>query len=289
MTQKDSGFFLLFLLPSIILVVGLLTYPVLNVLHLSFTDKHTLYRDFSFIGFENYASFLSRPDFATALINTLVWTTSIVGLTIIAGLITALLVNQSIPGQGLIRSLVLFPYLVPVVVAALVWRYMLNDLFGVINWILRWTGISTEPILWLSSTKWAMPALILVGTWKYTPFCTIAFLAALQAIPKDLIEAAKVDGASIWARFRFITLPLITPVIIVTALLRTLYTFNEFEILYMLTGGGPLDATTTLPILAYKEAFGNMDVGRGAAIAIIMLVCLSLISFAYLKYYPEEP
>ena len=288
MINQDKTLFNLFLLPSVILIIGLLTYPVISVLWLSFTNKNPLVTETSFIGLNNYASFFSRPDLVNATINTFVWTISVVGLTIIIGLLTALLVNQIMPMRGILRSLVLFPYLVPFVVAALVWRYMLNDLFGVMNWMIQTIGIMDQPILWLSSTKWAMTAMIFVGVWKYTPFCTIAFLAALQAIPKDVIEASKIDGASALQRFCHVTLPLITPVIIVTALLRTLYTFNEFEILYMLTGGGPMDSTTTLPILAYKEAFGNLNMGRGAAIAVIMLLCLSIITFFYLKFYPEK-
>src|SRR5690606_11774476 len=151
--------------------------------------------------------------------------------------------------RGAARALVLAPYLIPTIVAVLTWRFMFHDLVGILNYFLISTGITDSPVLWLSNRRYAMLAVIIVGVWKFLPFVVIAILGILQAIPNEQYEAAQIDGASSFQQFWRITLPYILPVFILTALLRTIWNFNKFDIIYLLTGGGPLKSTTTVPLL----------------------------------------
>ena len=199
----------------------------------------------------------------------------------VIGLGLALLLNKTFLFRGVARAVVLAPYLVPTVVAVLVWRYMFHDIVGIVNHGLMAVGLIDRPLLWLNSTTWAMLAVILVGVWKFFPFVVIALLGILQSIPQEQYEAARIDGASPFQQFWRITLPYVMPVFILTALLRTIWTFHKFEIIYLLTGGGPLDATTTLPILVYFKGFVDFELGRAAAVAILTFAILVVLLVAY--------
>jgi multiple sugar transport system permease protein len=234
-----------------------------------------------FVGFENFAWALTSEAFYTALWNTFIWVFGSVSIEMVLGLGLALLLNKTFAFRGVARAVILAPYLIPTVVAVLTWRYMFHDIVGIINAGLISIGLIDKPLLWLNSQSLAMTSVILVGVWKFFPFAVIALLGILQAIPQEQYEAAKIDGASSFQQFWRITLPYVMPVFLLTSLLRTIWTFHKFEIIYLMTGGGPLDATTTLPILVYLKAFSDFEFGRAAAVAILTFGILSILLGLY--------
>jgi multiple sugar transport system permease protein len=236
---------------------------------------------YEFVGFSNYIRLLKDPYFWAALRHDLVWTAGTVGLSAIIGLLIALLLNKNLKLRNFARGLILFPYIVPIVVVTLVWRYMLNDLYGVISYLLSLIGV--DHVGWFSSPRMAMLSVIIVGTWKFFPFVVIALLGRLQIIPLEPYEAARVDGANAWQTFRYLTWPAILPIFLLTILLRIIWTFNKFEHIYMLTGGGPVGSTITLPILVYNKAFQEYKMGEAATTAVLMLLVLLIAAFIYLK------
>jgi multiple sugar transport system permease protein len=193
----------------------------------------------------------------------------------------ALLLNKNFIGRGIARAIVFAPYLIPTVVAVLVWRYMFHDVLGVVNYFLLKAGWINEPVNWLSSPKVAMMTVIIVGVWKFFPFVVLAILGVLQAIPQDQYEAAKIDGASEWQQFWRITLPHLMPIFLLTTLLRSIWTFHKFDIIYLLTGGGPVGSTTTLPVLVYQKAFADFEIGRASALALITAFLLTILLLIY--------
>lgn len=267
--------------PAAAILLALSFIPALMVLDISVRRVETGDETGPFVGLENFWWALSEPSFFQALGNSLIWTFGSVGIEMVVGLGLALLLDQSFRLRGLARAAILAPYLVPTVVAVLTWRYMFHDLVGVFNYMLLGIGLIREPILWLGQPTSAMFAVILVGVWKFFPFVVIAVLGILQAIPREQFEAARIDGASAWRRLRVITLPQIMPVLLLTAVLRMIWTFHKFDIIYLLTGGGPLDATTTLPVMVYLQGFQDMDLGRAAAVAIVTMLILSVLLVAY--------
>lgn len=269
------------LAPSAFLLILLAAVPTVTVFFTAMQDVGMGDTSGPFIGLENFVWALGNRDFFTALWNTFVWVFGSVSLEMVLGLGLALLLNKAFMFRGLARAVILAPYLVPTVVAVLTWRYMFHDIVGIINAALIQVGIIDRPMLWLNSQALAMTSVILVGVWKFFPFVVIALLGILQAIPQEQYEAAKIDGASSWQQFWRITLPYILPVFLLTALLRTIWTFHKFEIIYLMTGGGPLNATTTLPILVYLKAFSDFEFGRAAAIAILTFAILCALLAVY--------
>ena len=169
------------------------------------------------------------------------------------------------------------------VVAVLVWRWLFNDLYGILNHLAMWAGLLSMPLDWLGSMPNAMVSIVLVGAWKYFPFVVIAILARLQTIPEPLYEAARIDGAGAWSRFTDVTLPQLKEVLMVVILLRAIWDFKEFDLIYLLTGGGPVIATQTLPLMVYKEAFGLNDMGRASAVAVAMMLVMLSFMLLYLR------
>jgi multiple sugar transport system permease protein len=278
--REDRRLAYISILPSVLLL-GLLSFvPAIAVLRLSF-QRVELGEPNRYVGIENYLWALGSVDFVRALKNSLIWTFGSVGLEMLVGLATALLLHRTFRARGFARAAVLAPYLVPTVVAVLAWRFMFHDILGVLNYMLISIGLISQPILWLDSVDWAMLSVILVGVWKFFPFVVIALLGILQAIPTDQYEAARIDGANGWQQFWLITLPHIMPIFLLSALLRTIWSFHKFDIIYLLTGGGPLNATTTLPILIYLKAFVDFEFGRAAATAILAMLVLSLVVIVY--------
>ncbi|MBM6593572.1 carbohydrate ABC transporter permease [Microvirga pudoricolor] len=262
------------LAPSFFLLVLLAAVPTVTVFATAMQDVGMGDMSGPYVGFENFAWALESQAFYTALWNTFVWVFGSVAIEMIFGLGLALLLNKTFLFRGVARAVILAPYLVPTVVAVLVWRYMFHDIVGIINAGLITVGVIDKPLLWLNSQSLAMTSVILVGVWKFFPFVVIALLGILQSIPQEQYEAAKIDGASGFQQFWRITLPYVMPVFLLTALLRTIWSFHKFEIIYLMTGGGPLDATTTLPILVYLKAFSDFEFGRGAAVAILTFTIL---------------
>jgi multiple sugar transport system permease protein len=288
MKKNERLFALMMLGPAILLLIALNIYPFLTAVYSSFFSIHTITRETAWVGLGNYLSIVKESLFWDSLRRSLVWTVPGVAIQLVLGIAASLLLHQELRGRWLARGIVLFPYLVPAIVASLVWRFMFSPLTGVVNYLLvDVLGLLSEPIAWLADVKMAMIAVIIVGIWKYVPFMIILFLARLQTTPLELYDAAKIDGASAWQEFRYITLPWLWPTIIVALLLRTLWMFNHFDMVYLMAFGGPLYATTTLPVLIRTTAFDLNQMGKAAAISMLMVVILIATSFFYLRYYQQ--
>ncbi len=278
----------LLVLPSLLLFVGLIVYPLFQAFLLSFHDVSTLTLTGEYVGLRNYETVLARSEFWISFANTVIWTVgSLIGQ-IGLGIMIALLLNTQFAGRSVARGVVLMPYMLSSVVTVMIWQWMLNDLYGIVDATLMEWGVTDMPVPWLTRMPNAMITTIVIGTWKLFPFVVITILARLQTIPEQLYEAARIDGAGTFARFWDITLPQIKSVLLFILLLRGIWDFKEFDLIFLMTGGGPQIGTQTLPLLIYKEAFGQLHLGRGAAIAILMLVIMTVMFFVYLWYYQRE-
>ncbi len=276
------------LLPSALTFLVLLVFPLGFGIYTSFLQRHVLDPEGVWVGLANYVWLFGNAEFWQSLAISSLWAGATVGLQILLGTAVALVLHQPFKGRSLVRGLVLFPYMMPVVSVILVWMLLYNALYGVLNWLLVQAGIVDAPVAWLSQPGSAFWSVVFVGVWKYFPFVVVIVLARLQVIPLDLYEAARIDGAGAVARFLDITLHQIKDVLLVVALLRTIFMFNNFEIVFLLTGGGPLRSTMTLPILVYEQAFGLYEMGRGSAIAVVMFLILIAVMSIYFAFLRKE-
>ncbi len=281
----DRHFLLLALAPTALCLAVVLVYPVVANVAYSLTNKSFLYPDTSFVGLKNYGDIVSDTVFGFwgALRVSVVWTIGAVAVQFVAGMGAALLLNQDVPGQRFFRVLLLVPWAFPVIVYAMIWRWMLNDQGGVITWLAVALGLMPHPMFLLGQPSTALPTVIAVATWHGYPFMAAAILAGMQAIGSEYYEVAKIEGASAWQQFRWVTVPLLRPVIVVVLVLRTIWTFNGFDLIYLLTGGGPNGATLTLPVLAYNLGWQQFLPGKAAAVSVLMLVVLAFFAFAYFR------
>jgi len=279
---------LILIAPAITIFMAVIVYPLVSAIYLSLFSIYTPTLQGRFVGLGNYAVILTSPRFWNALYNTLIWTVGTLTLQVLIGVGMALLLNQTILFRSLARSLVLFPYFISTVVAVLVWQWVFNDLYGVLNHTMLRLGIIDRPVDWLGQMPNAMLSIVFVGAWKYFPFVVIAVLARLQTIPEALYEAATIDGAGPVSRFFDITLPQLRDVLAVVILLRTIWDFKEFDLIYLLTGGGPLNATQTLPLLVYQEAFGLNQMGMAATFAVAMMLAMLVFISIYLAHRARE-
>lgn len=274
--------------PSVAILAGVALFPVVAVIALSLQKRLPIFGIATFVGLDNYRFLLMDPRFWRSLGNTVYFTAVSVSLELVMGLAIAVLMNRAFRGRGWIGAIILIPWAIPTVVSARMWEWMYNVEFGLLNYLLRATGLTTEPVNWLGDPGWAIHGAILMDVWKTTPFVAILLMAGLQTIPKDLYQAARVDGAGGWLTFRYITLPLLKPMILVVLLFRTLDAFRIFDAVYVLTGGGPANTTETLSIYAYKVLFQTLQFGYGSTLAVATFVCVVLISLVYLKLLGKE-
>lgn len=260
-----------FLMPAILVLGFILLIPFVQACILSFYDK-PIGGEASYVGLHNYVATLTDPKFATAVGNTVVFVVFSIAFKIVIGMSVALALTAEFPGRGLARVAVLIPWALPEISAILSWVWMLDGNVGALNSILRKLGLVTTNIYFLSDRDWALPTVTAINIWRGFPFFTLTLLAALQTVDGKLYEAAELDGANAWHKFWYITLPSIMPVLLVTTLLSTIWTTNSFTTIFVLTGGGPSDITTTVPIYTYDEAFkGYGNLGRAASVAVITL------------------
>jgi multiple sugar transport system permease protein len=281
----DRALALLLLAPAAFLVIVFALLPIAQGVLVSLNRVQPATLEQTFVGFQNYETILTSSVFWESMWRTLVYVVISNVATLLLGLGISLLLHQELVGRNLARGIVLFPYLVPAIVIALTWRYMLDPTLGVINAGLTNANLIDRPIPFLARPDTAMLVVIFAGIWKYTPFMIIMFLARLQVIPTELEEAARLDGASNWQLFRYITLPWLMPVIIIALLLRTIWTFNEFEMVYLFAFGGPLFSTTTLPVYVRYLAIDARNLGQAAATATVMLVLLLVMAWGYFRVY----
>lgn len=268
----------LLLSPVLLLLALVVAVPALRVLLLGFT--RTELSDgvvTSWTGLATHARTLGDGRFLSALRNTALFTFLSVLLEVTLGTALALLLDRSFRGRGALRAVVLVPWALPTSVMALAWAWIFHDTFGMANDLLLRLGLIEAPVAWLAQPGTAMAALVVADAWKTTPFVALILLAGLQGIPREVIEAARVDGAGAFARFRRITLPLLVPSLVVATLFRSIQAWGAFDVVWVMTGGGPGGSTETLSLYAYQSWFRYLDFGYGAAIAVQgMLVALLL-------------
>jgi len=272
--------------PTFLIVVGLVLFPAIFSIWISF--HHVTLENLNdvfhapLVGIENYIKVAHDFAFPDALKTTIIYSFSATILTTIIGLIAALILNHAFPGRGLARAIFLFPYIAPVISVAYIWQWLLRPTAsGVVNWALLNLNLISEPIAWLNTRGIALFMVILFEGWRYFPFAMLMLLARLQAIPKELYEAAAVDGAGTLCKFWHITLPELRYVMGTIFLLRLMWTFNKFDDIYLLTSGG--FGTNVLPILTYQLSFGQYYFGRGAATAMILFITLAVFMFFYIR------
>ena len=271
-SRRDTSTAILFLLPLFVLVVVLIVYPFYRAIWLSFTDKLVGYPE-RFVGFKNYLYLLNEDTFRAVIRNSLVFTVGSVALKILSGLAMALVLNSIWRWRNLFRGLFLLPWITSTVIIALTWRWMF-DAFpgrGFFNSVLMDAGLLSHPVAFMASPEGAMLAVIVANWWRGFPFFGVSYLAGMQSIPLDLYEAAAVDGAGAWRRFWHITLPGLKHVMIVTILLSFIWTINDFNIVYVMTRGGPGTATQVFATYSYEVAFNQLRWGRGVTVSIFLV------------------
>jgi multiple sugar transport system permease protein len=280
MTETRSA--IAFLVPALTVLALVSLYPILALLWLSMRHRVLPFQIDQFIGFENYALLLATPRFWNSLTVTGYFAGLSVAIEVILGLAIALLLSHSFKGVGWVRAAVLLPWAIPTVVTAKIWDWMYQPQIGVLNYVLQAMHLTTAPINWLGSPSLAIHAAIVADVWKTTPFVVILLLAALAVIPRDLYRAASIDGASSWQTFWHITLPHLRTILIVVILFRMIDAMRVFDLLYVMTGGGPADMTETLSIYTYKILFQTLQFGYGSAIGVVMFLLVASVSLVQL-------
>ncbi len=286
LSRRDARLGYVLVAPVVICLLLLVVYPFIFAVWISFTDR-MIGRPGQFVGLANYAYLFGQPSFQASVRNTVVLVVAAQTLKLVLGLGIALLLNQPIRGRNFWRALVLLPWAMPAFVAYLTWKLLYAPQGGAFNMILIGSGVVSTHVDFLSSRAWAMPSVIVATFWRGFPFWVISFLAAMQNVPGELYEAAAIDGAGPWQRFRHITLPGIRHVILVVVLLSTIWTTNGFENVWLMTQGGPSDATMTFPVLAY---FGmqSLRIGEASAVSVAMLPIFAMLALVIVKLLQED-
>ncbi len=275
---RDWALSYLFLLPMLAVLLGLIAYPFFSAIWLSMNSK-MIGGEGHFIGLANYQKLLGNVQFHSAALNSAIYTLAGVGIKLIVGMIAALALNEALRPVSLWRMLLFLPWSIPVVISAYTWRWIYDDLSGVLSQTLLQVGLADHYILWLADLNLALKSVIGVVVWQGTPFYIMNFLAGMAAIPTELYEAAAIDGAGPVRRYLSITLPNLMPVIIIVALLSTIWTSNDMQFVYVLTGGGPQGATEIFPHLAYTTAIEIKNLGLGATIPLMFFPFLAVVIF----------
>lgn len=273
-----------FLLPGLFILGTLLSVPLYKVIEYSLFDNVIIEQNPTFVGLDNYTELLSGGGYWSALLNTAIFTIGSVVGHLIIGTVLALLVNADIHPRArtVFRSLLILPWIFTAVVVALNWQLLLNP-FGVVNYVLQAVGLADEPLDWLGDPDLAMWSLLLISTWRGYPFIMVSFLSGLQSIPKELYEAADIDGANFFHKFWHVTVPQLKPVIYGVALLDLIWTFQLFPLVWLTTGGGPGRSTEVLSTLTYRLAFVDFQFSQASTVAVTILVISAVFTMLYLS------
>lgn len=276
----------LFILPVVLIIALLILYPMVRSVVMSFTDWYLLRPNPArpFVGLDNYRDALTLDHFGQMAWVTAIYTVASVSGKMLVGLGTALMLNRDFVGRSFVRGIFIIPWAVPTVVAAIIFRVSLDPTHGIVNGTLRDLGWIQTSINFLSDPNLALGSVIVLAIWKYFPFVTLMILAALQSIPRDLYEAAAIDGATTWSRFRHVTWPLIMPVWSIVLVLQIVWTIKEFELVYLVTRGGPSYATTIIGVDVYLNAFRFFRVGTAAAEGMILLAISVVFAIFYYRF-----
>lgn len=280
-----------FIAPALIYLAAFFVYPIIYNIRMSLTDytTTTFYTgEAPFVGLGNFVTVFQDDVLMTTFRNTAVFT----GVSLIAqftlGMLLALFFRNNFPGNGVLRSMLLLPWLLPAIVSGTVWKWMLSQDSGIVNSMLRSLGIVNSPIPWLTDGEWAMVSIIIANVWSGIPFCMVLLHSGMRGIPGELYESASLDGASAWQKFWNITWPLLRPVSAVVLTLSLIYTLKTFDIIWILTGGGPANATQTLATFSYVKSFREFQFGQGAAVGDILVLISLIFGLVYLHSYRKS-
>lgn len=275
-----------FVAPAALHLVLFFGYPIVKNLVMSFQDYTTatfFTGEAPFVALDNYAAVLADPVFTKAFVNTVIFTVVSIAGQFVIGMALALFFRRSFPLSAFLRSLLLLPWLLPMIVSAAVWRWILEQDSGILNRALEAVGLISDPIPWLTSSDTALIAVVMVNIWLGIPFNVVLLYSGLQAIPEEIYEAGEIDGATGWSAFRHLTLPLLRPVVSVVLLLGVIYTIKVIDLILGLTGGGPANATHTIATRSYEMSFVEFDFGQGAALGNVLILIALVFSVIYLR------
>jgi multiple sugar transport system permease protein len=281
--RRETTLRILCIVPPFALLAALVLYPLLTAVYLSFTKSSFINPTAEWVGLSNYRAIIGSPTFVRVLVNSLIWTVAVVAAQFVLGLASAILLSQKFRGRLVLRSVVILPWIMPGVIAGVLWKLLYDPYLGPINAIGNGVGLVHGNPAWLGQASTALMAVIIASIWKGFPLSTIMYMAAYQGVPEDLREAARVDGAKPWQTFVNVTLPAMAPTIRTTVLLTTVWTFNYFDLIYVMTSGGPGDSTEIFPTFIYREAFQNVLYGVAGAYGVISVLLLSIFTVVYLR------
>lgn len=283
---KTALMYTILIAPALAILGFTIFFPVLKSAYMSLFDVSLLdLNTMTWTGLSNFAEVLSDNKFFNALRLSNLYAFSVVSIELVLSFLLALLLNAKLPGRRLFRTLQLLPWTIPTMVTALVWMWIFQADYGVLNYILKQLGVITESIKWVSDVNFALISVMVVALWKQLPFMTIMLLSGMQSIPHELAEAARIDGCREWQVIRYITLPFLSGTIKSTVLVSIIDNFKMFPLFWIMTQGGPMDATTTLAVLTYQTSFVELDLGRGAAIGVLWTLELIIFTIAYNRIF----
>ena len=285
--ERETVFSWVMLGPAVLFLLALVAYPFVYGIYLSLQERGVGQQGI-FVGLGNFAANLADPVFRQVVQNTFVYTGIATVLKLIGGVALALVMNQQFRFKNAIRASLLLPWIVPTVLSTIAWMWIFDPTFSVINWLLVHSGLMSVGPSWIGDGVLAMSAVIVANTWRGLPFYAITTLAALQTVPQELYEAAAIDGATPGQRLRYVTLPLLKPVLIITTMFSVIFTFSDFQLVYVLTGGGPNNATHLFATYAFNIAMGAGQLGAGASVALSMFPPLLLVIAALTAYLRRE-
>jgi ABC-type sugar transport system permease subunit len=288
--MRRYGVGLLFILPALVAIGAVFVYPMVSSFYLSLHDIDLTkpWRGEIFVGLKNYRSILANSAFWDSVWRTAYFSVVSVGLELLIGFISALLLNEVFAGRSTVRSFLLIPWALLTMTNGLMWMWIFNPHYGMFNAILTKLGLIDSYRVWLADPFWAMHAVILADVWKMAPFMTLLILAGLQPISEDVYDAAEVDGASTWTKIRYIVGPLLRPALLVAVVLRTMGAFKVFDIIYIMTSGGPADSTKVLTFYTYEQAFRYYRIGMGSAVSWLITLVLLILIVVYIKLLGAE-
>ena len=279
--RKQQG--ILLLLPALIVMGVFTVYPLLEGIRIAFTNKHFLKEGVEYVGLQNFIRLMSDEIFWVSLYHSVTLTVVVVFLQFLFGLILAWAMSQKLPGMSWFKSIIMASWVIPVAATVILFKFMAQPDIGLINIVFKAIGLEELNRYWLGDPDVALAFIMLLHLWRNVPFYGVAFLAAMQAIPKSYYEAAEIDGAGAWNRFWYITLPGIRRMVIVMVTIHVLWTFNNFDFVYLATGGGPVNATDVLPVYVYRQCWNSYTIGYGASIGTVMLLLLMLYFIVFIK------
>jgi multiple sugar transport system permease protein len=281
--ERKESLSSLLLAPAIIYIFALIGVPFFLAIFYSLSNATTGSARLSFVGLSNFIGALQSATFLRALRNTFVFAFASQLLVLIFGKMLALALHKSFPGKRLVRFLILLPWVSPIALGTIGWKWMYDSLYSVVNWMLKAAGLIDTDLMWLGEPALAMIAVVLVHVWRTLPFAAVIILAGITAIPQEVLDASAVDGANAWQRLFHVTLPLLMPIMCVTLLFGTIFTFSDMTVIYILTRGGPYDTTQVLGSLAFFTGILGGDLGGGAAISLFLFPVLAIVAIVMLR------